>query len=697
VSDLRQRLLATFQEEHREHVEQIRALLAQVAQDPAPRPALEEAFRRAHSLKGAARAVDLRGIETLAHRLETLFSRLREGLTPLEEGVLDTARQALDASEDLLAGGGHPGRALAALDRLLGMETPAETAAEPAVAALPASETLRLSTEKLDRLMRSVAELTAEIYAYERLPQRLAGLADDLHSLQSGWRRRPDPEAVERRLRELVRQARGVYRTGQQAGFGLHLRARRLQQDAWLARMTTPAALWEGFRKMMRDLARDEGKEIDFRTEGFETQADRTVLEALKDPVMHLLRNAASHGIERPGERQARGKPPTGRVTLSVAARGARLEVRVEDDGRGLDPPAILAAALRRGLLPSAEAEALAPERLARLVFLPGLSTSRVVTELAGRGMGLSVVAERLRGLQGEADVQAGPSGGAAFVLLAPLTVATHRLLLVTCAGHTFGLPLRAVRRVCRLRPERIETVEGRPTARLDHGAVPVASLARLVGLPEPATAGTHVPAVVLRSVDGEAALVVDALVEEREAVIQELGLTAQQSGGALGAIVLENGTAPVVLDPAALWEAFRRLGPAPLAAPAAPAPERRAPTVLIVDDSVTTRSLEKSILEAHGYQVRLAVDGVEALHQLRLELPAAVIADIQMPRLDGFGLLEEMKKDARLAALPVILVTSLERREDQQRGLALGADAYIVKRKFDQHELLDTLRQVVI
>ncbi len=692
MTDLRQKLLATFQLEHREHVEQIRALVTQAGTGALAAPAIEEAFRRAHSLKGAARAVDLRPVETLAHRLETLFSRVREGKLELDGPVRMAIVTALEASEDWSSGRGEGDSAVALLNRLLGLE-PEPSAPDLDATLVAPLDTVRIAAQDLDRLMRSAAEMLAESWNQGHLVRGLEELERRVLTLEAEWRRGGAArlDTLHPRVRELSRHARDACRAGRRAAFTLNLRSRQLEQDVWRARMVTAGAVLEGFHKMVRDLARDERKEIEFTLEGLGAQADRAVLEALKDPVMHLLRNAVVHGIERPEERGERGKPRAGRVVLRVAVRGRRLEVVVEDDGRGLDLEAVREAAVRGGLLAAADAPTASPERLTRLIFSPGLSTTRTVTELAGRGMGLSVVAEQLRRLQGQAEVRPRTGGGLSFVLLAPLSVATHRLLLVACRGHRYAFPLHAVGRVCRFRLPDLETVEGRPVLRLDGGPVPVLPLARLLGFEEAPVPEGYVPAVVLRWGDRQALVAVDALVEEREAVIQQLGLGHNQGG-----LVLEDGTVALVLDPYALLEALDRAAPGPLLQAATPLVEPRARSVLVVDDSITTRSLEKSILEAHGYQVRVAVDGADALEQLRVERPDLIIADIQMPRLDGFGLLEQLKQDPGLASIPVILVTSLERPEDQERGLALGADAYILKRKFDQRELLETIRQMV-
>jgi two-component system chemotaxis sensor kinase CheA len=729
LKDIRQKLLATFQVECREHIGHIRALLTALEKgEEAPPGGLDEVFRRAHSLKGAARAVDLRPVERTAHRLETLFSRVREGALSLDGEVSGVIRLTLDAIEDDTAALGEgrtppeTSRATEAVERLLGIapEARAQPPDAPASAGpLQPAETVRVSAENLDRLLRSSGQLLTETMRQGLVAERLKQLSRQVAGVEREWERvrkasaaslrrlNATPEFarvgryldfVEHQMRLLSGQARAAHLLQQRASWSVRHLSEQVREDVRRARMVPAEGVFEGFRKMVRDLARDEGKEVAFEVSGLEAEADRMVLQALKDPVMHLLRNAVSHGIESPDDRRAKGRPLTGRVALRVEARGNRLRIAAEDDGRGIDLKRVAEVAVRRGLLSESEAAAAPPQELTRLIFQPGFSTARAVTELSGRGMGLSVAYEAVTRLQGEIALRHREGPGTAVVLSVPLTVSTHRLLLVACQGQTFGIPAHGVERLHRVQTQEVETVEGRPVVRLQGQPVPLASLAHLLGLGEPAVSveGGALPVVALKSGDRRLAVAVDALLSVQDSLIQDLGTPVEGADRLSGGVLLEDGSVCLALNPAGLFRAFQGSGGAPALRTTGPAPEKGTPAILVVDDSITTRTLEKSILEAHGYQVQVAVDGAEALDRLRAERVDLVVADIQMPRVDGFALLQEMKKDQRLAQIPVILVTSMERREDQERGLALGADAYIVKRKFDQRELLEAIEQMV-
>jgi two-component system chemotaxis sensor kinase CheA len=720
-------LLAIFEAEGREHIQRLRELLNSEA---AP-AALEEALRRAHTLKGAARAVGIESIERVAHRLEALFARVREGAVQLDERALGAARLGVDFIEDALAsalaGAAEPDTA-AALDRIeRGLGGPLPPAAQPApprrpaeAPDVPARKLVRVNTGSVDELVRSSTALLAASAGQLQAARGLNDLARGLADVEKEWarvrrnlsaaaRRRAaapdsrlpeDLDLISGRIESLAREARALGRAHQRASWELHQLSEQLYSEACAVRMTPASVIFDPFHKMVRDLARAEGKEVELSAEGLDVEADRLVLQALKDPIMHLLRNAVAHGIESPALRAAAGKPRAGSVRLRVEARGDRLCVTVDDDGRGIDFAKVAQVAAGRGLIDPAAAEAPSRRVLARLLFEPGFSTSASVTPLAGRGMGLSVVHEHLRLLQGEVAFPEKDGPGASVLLSAPLSISTHHVIFVACGDQVYAIPASAIERLCRVRPGGIEMVEGNEAIRIDGRPVLLANLADLLGAPAPAAQPSdgREPAVfvaVLNSAGELAGFVVDRFVDERRAVVKDLGLLPSQAGISSGGVPLEDGGVAIVLSPAGLLDRFRRNGKSPGLKAAAETPAKKS-KILVVDDSITTRSLERSILEAHGYQVRVAVDGVDALAQIRAERPDLVITDLMMPRMDGFELLERIKKDRNLAPIPVIVVTSLEREQDQERGLSLGADAYVVKRKFDQRELLRVVRQIL-
>lgn len=710
-------LLAIFSGEQAEHVASVRLLLG--ADDAAL--AADELMRRMHTLKGAARAVGLEQTEELTHRAEDVLSRVRRGTLEWGEPVRRTLGHVLDAIEDILAAAvadrDPPATAniLQDLARLAGspehpdVPRPETTRPEGVPPAPVPTELVRVDPASLDDLIRDSSQLVvdATVGAVEarigmhrehidesaREWQRLRrSAASATGELSADPRFRAIAECLafaDGRFSALGREARAIAATSENAARPLRERAEQVYQSACRIRTTPAEVVLGGFGPMVRDLAQQEGKQIAFHAEGLETHADRLVLQGLKDPVIHLLRNAVSHGIEPPEERIRAGKTIEGTIRLHLRSRGDRLALWIEDDGRGIDYEAIAREARDRGL---------ADEDTARAIFQPGFSTSRTVTGVSGRGMGLSIVQRAVNRLRGEVAVHPGAEGGARVALSVPLSISTQHVLLVEAAGRVFGISAAFVESIVRTEPSAVKPVNGRESIVAGSGAVMLERLSHLLGLNQPSGKGESVaiPCVILTLNERRAAIAVDRLVDEREAIIKDTGLPDSAAGLTAGGIPMEDGTVAVMLNASGLFERFGRSRGAPVAAFAPAKTQPRKNRILVVDDSLTTRSLEKSILEAHGYQVQLAVDGLEALDRLHVELPDLVISDVMMPRLTGFQLLEKIKGDEITKHLPVILVTSLESREEQQMGLTLGADAYIVKRKFDQRELLNVIRQIL-
>lgn len=750
MKDFRARLLAAFQVEHKDHLEAVRAMLDQLEEagwSPASIDAVE-LHRRIHSLKGAARAVDLRHIEALAHRLETVIDRHHRGERSIDAGIAHVLRSALDSIEDTAAavdrgGSGElPANILADVDTVAGQtartagpdpgklasaEIPPATAETTApvdggAAAAPAlPRNLRIDTDSLDGLFECSSDVASATESQFQLGDNLDILEQELRSIRQALDtlRRTDGNApdgrrrhssgtrsdaprfrdLDLRLHRLETRLRGFSNAQRASGVRLRQLGRTLEEHVRRVRMIPAEAVFGGMRKMVRDLAAEHGKSVRVDFRGLDTLTDRAILQNLSDPVMHVLRNAIGHGIETPEERVAAGKAREGRVLLEIGAAGGRLVLKVEDDGRGIDLDRVreLASKLRM----PADAVATDSAQLTALLSAPGLSTSDVVTELAGRGIGLSVVATTVARLQGEFSIQPGPAGGAIVTMSMPISISSRRLVVVQCDGQSLCIPAHGVARLHRLPRDRVETIDGRPVARIDDGTllrlVPLAALtgidttAALLASPDSA----HLLVVALRHAGARIGAVVDSLTAVHDGVVRELQVAAGIRGPVSGAVVAADGTVLPVLDVPTLVAAARTAGTIPLVGAAKP--ERPRPrSILVVDDSITTRTLEKSILEASGYEVRLSVDGLEALEELRARPADLVISDIEMPRLDGFGLLQALKRDRALATIPVILVTSRNNDADRRRGLSLGADAYVVKQRFDQNDLLTTIGQLL-
>jgi two-component system chemotaxis sensor kinase CheA len=472
-----------------------------------------------------------------------------------------------------------------------------------------------------------------------------------------------------------------------------------LEQEIKRVRMLPLFTITGPFARMVRDLAKEAGKEVVLQIVGGETELDKRVLEQIKDPLIHLLRNAVDHGIELPGRREAMGKPRAGTITLSAEQMGNNIIVSVSDDGAGLDLDSIRHALARRGVL---DVQSMDETDLVEAMYQSGVSTSPIITDISGRGVGLDVVRRNVEALHGQIDQEWKAGEGTTFRLSLPLTLTSSRGLLVRVSNQLFAIQFNAIVRIDDIALEEITPLEGHDTVLFNGRPLTLVRLSDVLGLPPSGTPQSgRIPYIILAAAERRMAFAVDELVDEQEVVIKGLGRQLSRVGGVLGATVMGSGDVILILNVADLIKLALRAKRRSLfdvVAETAQAAETRARRrILVVDDSITTRTLEKNILEAEGYTVLLATDGEEALSAMAASgIPDLIVSDIIMPRMDGFELTKIIKEDEKTAQVPIILVTSLDSPQDKARGIEAGADAYIVKSSFDQNNLLETIEQLI-
>ncbi len=593
-------------------------------------------------------------------------------------------------------------------------------------------ETVRVSVSKLDALMSQLSELlSAKIRAEQRLAQMRRD-QDYLSDWQKDWmtERRihtrltrhgaakgggagPVPfladfqrllkyvDSSQHRLREMNLRISQLVREFSSDVMQISLIIDRLEEEIKRVRMLPLSNSTGSLHRMVRDLALNSGKEVELEIRGSELELDKLILEQVKDPIIHLLRNAVDHGIEPAAQRRAAGKPAVGKIVLSAAHQGSDIAISVSDDGAGLNIEALRQAAVRRGL---PNAGGLTDFELAELIYHSGFSTSPIITDLSGRGVGLDVVRRNIEYLHGRISVEWKPRCGTCFTLTVPSSLTSSRGLMVWVSGQLFAIPLHSIERIKLIAAEEIETVGGSDTLPYNGRPLPLAHLSDVLQLPrlESAQGKKMLPVVILAAAERLVAFAVDDLAYEQEIVIKGLGRQLTRVAGIAGASVLGNGEVVLILHAADLVKLTSRgahgsvLGPR-AAGELPPGRVSSKKYILVVDDSITTRTLEKSILEGAGYRVQVAMDGLEAWNAVRSgELPDLIVSDVAMPNLDGFGLTQRVKTEERTSNIPVILVTSLDSQEDKARGIECGADAYILKGRFDQNNLLETIEQLI-
>lgn len=681
--DLSERLRATFIQELQEQVQELNGALLALEQQPGDTESIRTLFRAAHTIKGAARVTGVDVVEQACHALESVFASARDGKRTLSGAEFSLIFAVVDALTDV-ATRLHAGEPLDdaplhhLLPRILEMSD-----AEPSAAAVPEPRAARPP-----RPAAAVAEQ----------PARRGG---DTTTITAPAPRTGGDELVRVRANRLdallssvgeliIATGRIVERSGREDEQARHLDAVTDQLSIVVRelRLRPFADVCEALPRAARDVASAESKEVQLVLEGQDVEADRMVVDALREPLLHLVRNAVDHGIEPPAQRERAGKPRAGRVTVAAALVGGRLHVTVSDDGTGLDEGAIRAALRERGMpVPRSAAE------LADALLTGRFSTRQEATAISGRGVGVDIARSAVERFGGTIDVEWQAGAGTTFLLECPPTPASIRAVLLRVGVHAFAVPTAHVERLLRVTPDQLRRAGGRTVAQTDAGPVTVHSLAGLLGPPlETRPIEDAAMLLIVDAGNRRAALLVDEVLYEDEIMVRPIAVDAEAVPYAAGAAVLPSGQVALVLGVGAL------LGTAgaratPSFGMAAKSQRRR---VLVADDSITTRALEQSVLESAGYEVITAVNGEDAWRRLGEEAVDIVVADVEMPRMDGITLCRRIRASSGMANLPIVLVTGLSSEEDRARGLDAGADAYIVKSSFDQADLLDTVGQLI-
>lgn len=714
--------------------------------DPTNASQLEACMRAAHSLKGAARIVGLDHGVQIAHAMEDLLVAAQEGLLRLLPDHIDALLQGSDlllrigqAQQDaelearvetvttrlqVLLGNAvpalrvQPGESAAFVAEAKPVslpETPTPTAAPPAepVADERISRVLRVSAERFDHLIDLSGKSLVDF-------QRTKPLNDSLHRLKR------QQESARRTLESLREHLLGtVLDASAQALFAesrnlliecqqqlqAHQelfddfvwyggqRTQQLYDLALASRMRPFADVLTGHTRMLRDLGRSLGKQVRLEIEGENTQVDRDVLERLEAPLTHLLRNAVDHGIEPPALRARKGKPEEGVVQLRARHHAGMLVLEVSDDGAGIDLERVAQAVIKRRFATAEQVEQMTEDELLAFLFLPGFSMSQQVTEVSGRGVGLDVVQHEIRRMRGNVRLLQNPDQGCLFHLELPLTLSVVRALVVTIGGEAYAFPLAQIERMLRLPRSAIVQLEGRQHFWLEDEHVGLISAAQLLRCNEKQGDDDSIPIVLIRDREQYHGLAVEAFLGEFTLVLMPLdGRLGKVRDVAAGAL-LHDGTPVLILDVDDLLNSVSKLldtGHLERVDHASHARQTVSKRVLVVDDSLTVRELERKLLLSRGYQVSVAVDGMDGWNALRAETFDLLITDIDMPRMDGIELVTLVRQDPRLRSLPVMVVSYKDREEDRRRGLEAGADYYLAKASFHDEALLDAVQTLI-
>ena len=581
-------------------------------------------------------------------------------------------------------------------------------------------DTIRVEPQKLDTLMTQAGELTVTKI---RIAHRMAEI-EEIVTLWEEWSRdafvnRLAFDSLERsshngelkqvqnfhhraeqRLERLGVLVNRLRNTAYEDSTRLDIVAGELESGIRTLRLLPLSTIFNLFPRMVRDLAKQQSKEVNLVIEGGETRADKRILEEMKDPLMHMLRNAIDHGIETTQEREHLGKPGAATIRLRGYQTASSIGIEIIDDGRGLDIESIKRTTLRRGICREEELATMTTAQIQSLIFAPGFSTRTAITEISGRGVGLDVVAKNVERLKGSIQVESTPGQGCTFRVRLDTTLTTTHVLIVEVNNISYALPVEFVQTTLLVPGRSIFAIEGSQTIALDGQPISVAWLADLLEVqlsapasPKGASAAKLLPCIILKVGTERLGLLVDALLDEQDVVLKPQSKLLKRIRNVSGATILGTGEVCTILNPQDLIKSVcKRTTSIERSFEEA----QRKQAILLVEDSITIRTQVKRILEGAGYEVTAAVDGLDGFNKLRTHSFDAVVSDVQMPNLDGLGLAARIRQHKEYSELPIVLVTTLATDEDKIRGAEAGANAYITKGTFEQKILLDTLKRLI-
>jgi two-component system chemotaxis sensor kinase CheA len=757
--DLLKLLVETFTVELEEQTQVMIGSLLQLEKSQAGSPDLkthiDTIFRAAHNIKGAARGIGIDTVGDIAHLLEDTFSAVRKNEFSLDAGQIDLVLDAVDKIRDSMTAYvanqplpfdiEHLKSQLAHLSterKILSLpEIPKPVTKKPAVkkqtvkpvvkaqikraapVSIPAdtqsessnknSESIRVSIENIDRVSALMEEIQVNKISIDDHYANLDLVTLKSRHLLDYWKHNKidfpenslDPLAkiyhssldkvaeVHHLLAILHQHFRANLNELSVLSNSLHDEIRRL-------RLVPASHLLQTLPRLVRNLSQELHKEIRLHIKGEDVKMDKLILEGLNDPLIHLIRNAIDHGIEEPAARAAAGKTEYANLTIEIVDEGNEISIIFQDDGAGISVQKIAENALKKNLVTEAELSAMSDDEILQLIFRPGFSTKDIITNISGRGVGLDVVKSNLAALKGMVKLETSPGKGTTFYLRVPLTLTSERGLMIRSNDQQYVLPTSSIIRVLNVKRSDMQMVEAEEVILLDHHPIVLRSLADILNLGVSSYAADEIlPVIIVKKDWHTLALIVSEIIGEREIVVKPLQDPLNDLPCIAGGTLSSTGQVILVLNVGEVI--YRGLNNSyssvlPTAGEIAAVKTKVIPHILVVDDSITTRTLEQNVLENKGYQVTVAVNGKEAWDLLQKTQFSMLITDVNMPIMDGFELTERVKQSEKLRGLPVIIVTSLGSDNEKRRGIEVGANAYIVKSEFESNTLLQTVSQLV-
>ncbi len=711
-------LLSDFKIEAAEHQQAIINGLLELEKKPVS-PLYEElvetTFREIHSLKGASRAVNLLDIERLCQSMESVFHQLKQGSLTLFSSSFDILNKSMDTMIVMLSEietekksiganalsqlikeienighgiGASPKMSFAVPPPIPAMKKPAMP---PSLETTLGAVTFTNTPGETQNVKDTVRIATSKLSVLLRQAEEFIGVKSTMGYYINEIKKKQNDEYT--RLGKEMEQFHRV----------MSHQVDDLLLDIKTTLLDPFSSLLGIVPKIVRDLGKEYGKEIQLSLKGGEIEIDRRILEEMKDPLIHLIRNCIDHGIETAGVRKQNGKSAAGAIEITIIQEaGSNVELRIHDDGAGINKSKVIGSALKLGIISQDEADRMSDKEIFALIFRSGISTSPFITDISGRGLGMAIVAEKISKLGGNIISDSTPGAGTTFIITLPVTLATFRGILVRVSEQFFIIPTNSVERAIRIFINDIKSVESKQMILIKGESIALVRLGDVLGIPIRKLRKNDelpFPVMILSLAHKRIAFMIDEVLGEHEGLVKGLGPQLVHVRNIAGATVLGSGRVvpilhiPELMD-SAIHAALTITGQE--AADETGSKEIRQHVILVAEDSITSRSLLRNIIESSGFQVKTAVDGMEAFQFLQVETFDLVVSDVEMPRMNGFELTARIRSDKNLSEIPVILVTALESADDRQKGMESGANAYIIKSSFEQSNLVETINRLI-
>lgn len=730
-------LIATFKSELDEQAQVITNGLIQLEKgeqaEEDQKSTIEGIFRAAHNIKGASRGLGINHVADIAHHIESLFSAIQKKSIKMSTPIVDICLDAVDkmqsAMQSFLENKPLSFEISLLLDGLKQQELQknVNTTVTKSKEELPkpesakatmdvkGSDSIRVSINSIDRISALMEEMQGNKIAIDDHYADLVQLMHKTKQFEDVWKQityfmkshinKSSGDSLQKLyysgqdyFNEMSSSTSQLYKNMRSKINDMSIVSDSLQDEIRMLRLIPISTLFGTMPRYVRELAHELNKEVEIKISGDDVKIDKLVLEKLKDPIIHLLRNCIDHGIENPDIRSSLGKPKIGVINIEITEKDGQVFINLVDDGSGLDAKKIANIALKKNLVTQNELEEMDENEILMLIFKHGFSTKEIITDISGRGIGLDVVKTNIENINGHVKIKTLLGKFTSFELCIPLTLSSERGLVVNSSKQIYVVPTSAVQRVLIAKIEDVIEVNGSQVIMVDDHPVSLRTLTDVLGFEQSDLPDNNIfSIVVLNKGEHSVAILVDEIIGEREIVIKPIQTPLSKIPCVAGGTLSGNNQVITVLEPSDLINRALKLESARrITLQADTEKSNLKPHILVVDDSITTRTLEKNILESKNYQVTVAVNGKEAWEILQKQQFSLVITDVAMPLMDGFTLTERIKHNEKLRDMPVIIVTSLGSDEEKKRGIDVGANAYIIKHEFESGALLDIVKQLV-